>query len=127
MIACGFDAGALDPLGRMLLPAAAFGAMTERLLDVTAALWRSARASHEGGYSAGHVPFCGLSVIEALSGLSAGIDDPYAYLADIPGQELMPHQRAAVAPPLHSLRGCRAERPQARPRPERKLDAHAAA
>ena len=53
-------------------------------------------ASHEGGYSAGHVPFCGLSVIEALSGLSAGIDDPFAYLAAIPGQELLPHQRAAV-------------------------------
>jgi len=33
VIACGFDAGALDPLGRMLLPAEAFGAMTERLLD----------------------------------------------------------------------------------------------
>jgi hypothetical protein len=42
------------------------------------------------------VPFCGLSVIEALSGLSAGIDDPFAYLADIPGQELLPHQRSAV-------------------------------
>ena len=97
VIACGFDAGALDPLGRMLLPAAAFGAMTERLLDATGRLCDGRLvASHEGGYSAGHVPFCGLSVIEALSGLSAGIDDPFAYLADIPGQELLPHQRAAV-------------------------------
>ena len=97
VIACGFDAGALDPLGRMLLPAAAFGAMTERLLDATGRLCGGRLvASHEGGYSAGHVPFCGLSVIEALSGLSAGIDDPFAYLADIPGQELVPHQRAAV-------------------------------
>ena len=97
VIACGFDAGALDPLGRMQLPAAAFGAMTERLLDVTGRLCGGRLvASHEGGYSAGHVPFCGLSVIEALSGLSAGIDDPFAYLADIPGQELVPHQRAAV-------------------------------
>ena len=89
VIACGFDAGALDPLGRMLLPAAAFGAMTARLLDAAARLCGGRLvASHEGGYSAGHVPFCGLSVIEALSGLSAGIDDPFAYLAAVPGQEL---------------------------------------
>ena len=68
MIACGFDAGALDPLGRMLLPAAAFGAMTERLLDAAARLCDGRLvASHEGGYSAGHVPFCGLTVIETLS------------------------------------------------------------
>ena len=53
-------------------------------------------ASHEGGYSAGHVPFCGLAVIEALSGVSAGIDDPFAYLAAIPGQELTAAQREAV-------------------------------
>ena len=97
MIACGFDAGALDPLGRMLLPAAAFGAMTERLLDAASCLCAGRLvASHEGGYSAGHVPFCGLSVIECLSGLSAGIDDPFAYLAEVPGQELTAHQRAAV-------------------------------
>ena len=97
VIACGFDAGALDPLGRMLLPAAAFGAMTERLLDAASRLCAGRLvASHEGGYSAGHVPFCGLSVIERLSGLSAGIDDPFAYLAEVPGQELTAHQRAAV-------------------------------
>jgi len=71
--------------------------MTERLLDVTGRLCDGRLvASHEGGYSAGHVPFCGLAAIEALSGLSAGIDDPFAYLGDIPGQELLPHQRAAV-------------------------------
>ena len=29
VVACGFDAGALDPLGRMMLPAAAFGVMTD--------------------------------------------------------------------------------------------------
>jgi hypothetical protein len=35
-------------------------------------------------------------VIEMLSGLSAGIEDPFAYLADVPGQVIEPHQRAAV-------------------------------
>jgi hypothetical protein len=35
-------------------------------------------------------------VIETLSGRPAGVDDPYAYLADIPGQDIRPHQRDAV-------------------------------
>ncbi len=97
VIACGFDAGALDPLGRMLLPAAAFGEMTGSLLDAADRLCGGRLvASHEGGYSAGHVPFCGLAVIEALSGRSAGIDDPFAYLAQVPGQAIEPHQQAAV-------------------------------
>jgi acetoin utilization deacetylase AcuC-like enzyme len=97
VVACGFDAGALDPLGRMQLSAAAFGEMAEVLLDAAARLCDGRLvASHEGGYSAGHVPFCGLAVIEALSGESAGIADPFAYLGDIPGQELLPHQVAAV-------------------------------
>ena len=97
VIACGFDAGALDPLGRMLLPAAAFGEMTGRLLEAADRICGGRLvASHEGGYSAGHVPFCGLAVVEAMSGLSAGIEDPFAYLADVPGQAIEPHQRAAV-------------------------------
>ena len=97
VIACGFDAGALDPLGRMLLPAAAFGTMTGRLLAAADRLCDGRLvASHEGGYSPGHVPFCGLAVIETLSGLSAGIDDPFAYLADIPGQAVEPHHRVAI-------------------------------
>ena len=129
VIACGFDAGALDPLGRMLLPAAAFGAMTERLLDAAGRLCDGRLvASHEGGYSAGHVPFCGLAVIEALSGLSAGIDDPFAYLADDP----RPGARAAPARRGRRRRGARRRRAalsdaEARPRPERELDADAAA
>ena len=101
VIACGFDAGALDPLGRMLLPASAFGELTGRMLDAADRLCGGRLvASHEGGYSAGHVPFCGLAVIEALSGLSAGIDDPFASLAALPGQELQPHQEAAIAAAL---------------------------
>ena len=90
MIACGFDAGALDPLGRMLLPAATFGAMTdERLLDAAARLCDGRLvASHEGGYSAGHVPFCGLAVIEALSGLVSRDRRPVRLPRGVPGQEL---------------------------------------
>ena len=97
VIACGFDAGALDPLGRMMLAAGAFRELTERLLDVAARVCDGRLVlSHEGGYSAGHVPFCGLATIEALSGLSAGIEDPFAYLGEIPGRDLQPHQAVAI-------------------------------
>lgn len=98
VVACGYDAGALDPLGRMLLPASAFGEMT-RLVRAAAERLCAGRLvlSHEGGYSAGHVPFCGLAAIEALSGLSAGIDDPFSYLEQVPGQALQPHQDAVIA------------------------------
>jgi len=76
---------------------ATFGLMAERVLAAAARLCEGRLvASHEGGYSEGHVPFCGVSVIEAMSGLTAGIDDPFAYLAAVPGQELLPHQRAAI-------------------------------
>ncbi len=106
VIACGFDAGALDPLGRMLLSASAFGEMTGRLLDAAARLCDGRLiAAHEGGYSAGHVPFCGLAVIEKLSGLSAGIEDPFAYLDQVTGQELQPHQRDAVEASARLVQG----------------------
>jgi acetoin utilization deacetylase AcuC-like enzyme len=98
VVACGFDAGGLDPLGRMLLSAAAFGELTSRLVDAADRLCDGRLVlSHEGGYSAGHVPFCGLAVIEALSGLSAGIDDPFAYLEQVPGQVLQRSQEEAIA------------------------------
>ncbi len=97
VIACGFDAGALDPLGRMLLSAGAFGELTERLVDAASRICDGRLVlSHEGGYSAGHVPFCGLATIEALSGLSADIEDPFAYLGEVPGQDLQSHQQAAI-------------------------------
>jgi acetoin utilization deacetylase AcuC-like enzyme len=97
VIACGLDAGGFDPLGRMQLSAAAFGAMTARILDAASSLCEGRlAAAHEGGYSAAHVPFCGLAVIEALSGLEAGVDDPFAYVEGQGGQELQPHQRDAV-------------------------------
>jgi acetoin utilization deacetylase AcuC-like enzyme len=101
VVASGFDAGGLDPIGRMLLPAGTFGELTLRIRDAAERHCAGRLVlSHEGGYSAGHVPFCGLAVIEALSGLSAGVEDPFAFLADVPGQGLQPHQAAALSPLL---------------------------
>jgi acetoin utilization deacetylase AcuC-like enzyme len=52
---------------------------------------------HEGGYSTAYVPFCGLAVMEALSGTETEVVDPYLeFLEGLTGQELQPHQDAVI-------------------------------
>jgi acetoin utilization deacetylase AcuC-like enzyme len=77
IVACGFDAAAVDPLGRMLCTAETFRALTgmvmraaDRLCDGRLTL------VHEGGYSEVYVPFCGHAVLEELSGSTITAPDP---------------------------------------------------
>ncbi|HHL20567.1 MAG TPA: class II histone deacetylase [Aliiroseovarius sp.] len=79
VVACGYDAGALDPLGRMLATAETFRDMTRmsRALADDLCAGRLVLA-HEGGYNEVHVPFCGHAVIEALSDAQARAPDPLA-------------------------------------------------
>ena len=99
VVCSGFDASALDPLGRMMLHSEAFRALTRRLMAAADDLCGGRLAlSHEGGYSASYVPYCGLAVMEELSGFRTAIDDPFiTNFSGYPGQELMPHQDAAIA------------------------------
>ena len=79
LVACGFDAAAVDPLGRMLCSAATFRAMTERVMTWADDLCGGRLAMiHEGGYSEAYVPFCGHAVLEALSGTDIRVEDPLA-------------------------------------------------
>lgn len=79
VVACGFDAGAFDPLGRMLVSAEGFGAMTDRLMAAAEELCGGRlMMAHEGGYADVYVPFCGHRVIERLSGTSIRAPDPLA-------------------------------------------------
>ncbi len=98
LVACGFDAGAYDPLGRQMLTAGGFAWLTRTIMDVAAELCEGRVAmSHEGGYSPSYVPFCGLAVLETLAGHATGIIDPLGpRLMEIGGQDLQPHQRAVV-------------------------------
>ncbi len=51
----------------------------------------------EGGYSTTYVPFCGLAVMEALSGIKTEVVDPYLeFYEGLTGQELQPHQDAVI-------------------------------
>ncbi len=108
VVASGFDAGALDPLGRMMLSAGAYGELTARLVGLADELCGGRLAmSHEGGYSELHAPFCGLRVLEAMSGASTGIEDPFDFISEYGGQRLTDHQSAAVdeAVRMHGLDG----------------------
>ena len=97
VVASGFDAGGLDPLGRMMLSAGAFAAMTRRVRGLAEELCEGRLAmTHEGGYSELHAPFCGLRVLEEMSGASAEVDDPFDFIDDYGAQALTSHQREAV-------------------------------
>lgn len=77
IVACGYDANAMDPLARMLLHSDSFRAMTERVQEAADRLCGGKLVMvHEGGYAESYVPFCGLAVMEALSGVKTEVEDP---------------------------------------------------
>lgn len=94
VLAIGYDAGGLDPLGRMLLSAEGYGAIVDRLCTLAEEVCEGrVLAVQEGGYSPIHVPFCGLRVVEAMSGVKTGVPDPLDWLDGDPGQALAGFQR----------------------------------
>lgn len=79
VIACGLDAGANDPLGRMMATADTFGQMTIRLRDAADALCNGRLiATHEGGYSDTYAPFCTHRVVQELARSATEATDPLA-------------------------------------------------
>jgi acetoin utilization deacetylase AcuC-like enzyme len=98
IVPSGFDANVIDPLGRMLNTSKTYRSMTLLLMEFANEICQDRLLMvHEGGYSTAYVPFCGLAVMEALSGIKTDVVDPflesYEYL---PGQELQPHQDAVI-------------------------------
>ena len=96
LVASGFDGSTWDPLGHMMLLSSHYAAMTELLLGAAGRLCRGRLlVCHEGGYSAGYVPYCGIAVMETLSGERSGVVDPFArYESD--WQQLQDNQEQAV-------------------------------
>lgn len=98
-VASGFDAGGHDPLGRMMMHSDGYRSLTGKLMDTAIELCEGRLVfSHEGGYNPYHVPYCGLAVLEELSGISTHIEDPWMPLMQDWGQQgLQPHQEATIA------------------------------
>ncbi|MBT8426094.1 MAG: class II histone deacetylase [Silicimonas sp.] len=79
VVACGFDAGAFDPLGRMLATQETFREMTRAVMALADDICGGRVVmAHEGGYSEMHVPFLGHAVLEEMSGSRAAAADPFA-------------------------------------------------
>lgn len=98
IVASGFDGSAADPLGRMMLYSETYRQMTRALMAAAADICGGRlMMTHEGGYSAAYVPYCGLAVLEELSGIKTPIDDPFlGEFAGYPGQDLRPWQKEAI-------------------------------
>jgi acetoin utilization deacetylase AcuC-like enzyme len=99
LVACGFDSGAWDAHARLMLHSAAYRELIREVLGVAD---RHADGRlvviHEGGYAPAYTPFCGLAVLEELSGVSTGVEDPFLPIFEGYGyQELQPHQEAVIA------------------------------
>ena len=98
IVASGYDAGGFDSMAHMMCHSGTFGAMASMMVDVADRHCDGRLVVlHEGGYSPFHVPFCGLAVIEQLVGEPSGVADPYATLANLPYQDLQPHQAELIA------------------------------
>jgi acetoin utilization deacetylase AcuC-like enzyme len=99
LVSSGFDGGSYDPLGRMILSGTSFRAMTARLMACGARMGNGRIVmAHEGGYSTAHVPFCGLAVVEELSGIDSGLKNEFdPRLEQLPYQDLQAHQDAVIA------------------------------
>ncbi|MFK7964903.1 MAG: class II histone deacetylase [Burkholderiaceae bacterium] len=98
IVPCGFDGGAFDPLGRQMMTSSGFRSLTKKLMAVANAHCQGKLVlCHEGGYSAPTVPFFALAVIEELSGIDSGVEDPFEPILSAMGQqELQAHQAALI-------------------------------
>ncbi len=98
IVPSGFDASGVDPLGRMMVTSDGFRRMTQLLMGVAEEVCGGRLVlSHEGGYSEFHVPYCGMAVMETLSGIKTKIRDPFLpEMLAWGGQSLQPHQAALL-------------------------------
>jgi acetoin utilization deacetylase AcuC-like enzyme len=95
-VASGFDSSVYDPLGRMMITAEGYSKLTAILMECAAATAKNRLLiAHEGGYNAIYSPFCGLFVLQELSGVKK-LEDPFNHTDNYPGQALYPHQKVEI-------------------------------
>ena len=99
IVPCGFDAAAQDQLGRMMLDSEAYRQILQRFVDFAAEHCRGRLlVTHEGGYNENMVPFLGLAVLEAMSGIRSEVVDPHRdFFSAAPGQQLQLHQLEVIS------------------------------
>ena len=97
-VACGFDAGANDPLGRMLLHSEAYRTLTQKAMALADELCDGRLLMcHEGGYNGVTVPFYGLAVVEQLAGHRTDVVDPFCdHVMAMAGHDLKPQEDVVI-------------------------------
>ena len=106
VVASGLDANAFDPLARMQAHSETFRTMASKVKALAAELCGGRLlAAHEGGYSEGYVPFCGLAVVEEFSGRRTPVQDPFLEIltAQQPPADYIAWQRARLEKQAASL------------------------
>ena len=99
IVASGLDANGVDPLARMQLYPESFREMTKQVRQLaTRHCGGRLVVVHEGGYSEACVPFCGLAVMEELSGHRTEVQDPFSdfFALQQPGERFMALQRQLI-------------------------------
>ena len=98
IVPSGFDAGGWDPLGRNMMTSEGYRSLTAKMMAVADEVCGGRLVlCHEGGYNGSTVPFFGLAVMEQLSGIRTGTEDPFQpLLGGLGGQDLQPHQTAVI-------------------------------
>ncbi|KAJ1433264.1 deacetylase [Ochromonadaceae sp. CCMP2298] len=109
LVSSGFDASFADPMASMMLSSEDYRYMSGALMGAAEQLCGGRVVfAHEGGYSKDYVPFCGLAVIETLSGVRTAVEDiRLKKIGNWGYQGLQTHQRQAVdtVAALHGLTG----------------------
>jgi acetoin utilization deacetylase AcuC-like enzyme len=78
VVASGLDANGVDPLARMQLHPESYRQMTRHVKQLAQQHCQGKLVIvHEGGYSEACVPFCGLALMEELSGHLTAVPDPF--------------------------------------------------
>lgn len=107
VVASGLDANAVDPLARQMLHAKSFRELTRLVKQVADELCDGRLVVvHEGGYAESAVPFCGLAIIETLSGVRTAVVDPFedTFIAQQPTARVVEYQVAIVDDIARQLR-----------------------
>jgi hypothetical protein len=69
--------------------------------------------THEGGYALAYIPICFLRIVEAMSGLSGGIDDPFlSHWRARAGGDLADEANAEAAEIVHAAAALAREIPR---------------
>ena len=96
IVASGLDANRYDINARMNLCSQDYANLTRQLMDAADRhCGGKLLMIHEGGYSDQYTPYCGLRIVETLSGLDAGVDD--SMVGGGPWTDLHDHERELIA------------------------------